>query len=210
MAYDKVVDSTALETAITATANAIREKTGNTELLEWVAGKGFADVIAAIESGGGGEILGHKFACGSFTLTEDTTTTYTILTANELFEAVKDDFTGAVNLASKVWTKGNTQGVNLYDFLAAICWIDNTEVYNATTQAKQYLAAFLPKHSLNNSSSAAIYTDSYGNFVAKSVNGIIKVDFATGLTAGFGANYTGYAGSKYNWLVIPLDHGEVQ
>lgn len=65
MAYDKVVDSTQLETAITATANAIREKTGDTALIEWVANKGFAEAIAAIEAGG--EL---KMVTGSFTPSE--------------------------------------------------------------------------------------------------------------------------------------------
>ena len=174
---------------------------------------GMAALIESIEAGGsgsGGEILGHKFACGSFTLTKDTTTTYTILTANELFEAVKDDFPGAVNLDVNVWLKNNSTKTNLFYFLAAICWIDNTESFNTTANAKQYLAAFLPRHALNDSSSAAIHTDSYGYFTARSVSGSIAVDSGNGLTAKFGTSYKGYAGSKYNWLVIPLDHGEVE
>lgn len=171
---------------------------------------GMAALIESIEAGGGGgEILGHKFACGSFTLTEDTTTTYTILTANELFEAVKDDFPGAVSLSSNVWLKGGSSKTYLRNFLAAICWIDNTESYSAEIKANQYLAAFLPKHSLNNSSSAAIYTDSNKSFTARSASKIIAVASGPGLTASFGTSYTGYAGSKYNWLVIPLDHGGV-
>lgn len=52
MAYDKVVDSIQLETAITETADAIRAKIGNTDPIAWVANKGFADVISLITSGG--------------------------------------------------------------------------------------------------------------------------------------------------------------
>lgn len=52
---------------LTATADSIREKTGDTALLEWVTGKGFADVIAGIESGGA------KFTTGSFTVTTNST-----------------------------------------------------------------------------------------------------------------------------------------
>lgn len=51
MAYDKVVDSIQLETAITETADAIRAKIGNTDPIAWVANKGFADVISLITSG---------------------------------------------------------------------------------------------------------------------------------------------------------------
>lgn len=61
MAYDKVVDSAQLEAAITASANAIREKTGDAALIQWVANKGFAEAIAAIESGGGLDISQFGF-----------------------------------------------------------------------------------------------------------------------------------------------------
>lgn len=55
------------DTELTATADSIREKTGDTALLEWVTGKGFADVISGIESGG------VKFTKGTFTPTEEIT-----------------------------------------------------------------------------------------------------------------------------------------
>ena len=73
MAYDKVVDSAQLETAITATANAIREKTGDAALLQWLEDKGFADAIAAIEAGGGSGGDGGVFATGSITPASSTT-----------------------------------------------------------------------------------------------------------------------------------------
>lgn len=71
MAYDKVVDSAQLETALTTMANAIREKTGDTASLEWVANKGFADIISAIESGGGLNIGNYNAQTGSFTVDSD-------------------------------------------------------------------------------------------------------------------------------------------
>lgn len=54
MAYDKVVDSAQLDAALTATANAIREKAGNADACAWDASTGFASLIAAIQAGGGG------------------------------------------------------------------------------------------------------------------------------------------------------------
>lgn len=51
MAYDTVIDKAQLEGAITASANAIREKTGDTALIEWMSDKGFAEAIATIETG---------------------------------------------------------------------------------------------------------------------------------------------------------------
>lgn len=53
MAYDKIVDSTALDTALTYTANRIRNKTGDTNQIAWDSAKGFGDAVDAISSGGG-------------------------------------------------------------------------------------------------------------------------------------------------------------
>ena len=53
MAYDKVIDSTQLDTAMTYTANRIRNKTGGTDQIAWDSAKGFGDAVDAISSGGG-------------------------------------------------------------------------------------------------------------------------------------------------------------
>lgn len=52
MAYDKVVDSAVLNANLTTVANAIRAKGGTTGALSFPTG--FADAIAAIQTGGGG------------------------------------------------------------------------------------------------------------------------------------------------------------
>ena len=59
MAYDTVVDKAKLEAAITATADAIRAKTGGTGLITWDTSKGFADAVAGLTAGGGAEIIAH-------------------------------------------------------------------------------------------------------------------------------------------------------
>ena len=51
MAYDKVVDSAALDAAMTYTANLIRNKTGNTDQIAWDSVKGFGDAVDAITGG---------------------------------------------------------------------------------------------------------------------------------------------------------------
>ena len=51
MAYDKVVDSSALDSAMTYTANRIRNKTGGTDQIMWDSAKGFGDAVDAITSG---------------------------------------------------------------------------------------------------------------------------------------------------------------
>ena len=66
MAYDKVVDSAALDTQLTSIAAAIRAKTGGADSL--VFPDGFAEAIAAIEAGGGGG--GAGFATGTLTFNE--------------------------------------------------------------------------------------------------------------------------------------------
>lgn len=51
MAFDKVVDSAALDAAMTYTANRIRNKTGGTDQITWDSAKGFGDAVDAITGG---------------------------------------------------------------------------------------------------------------------------------------------------------------
>ena len=51
MAYDKIVDSAALDAAMTYTANRIRNKTGGTDQIAWDSAKGFGDAVDAITGG---------------------------------------------------------------------------------------------------------------------------------------------------------------
>ena len=51
MAFDKVVDSAALDAALTYTANRIRNKTGDTNQIVWDSAKGFGDAVDAITGG---------------------------------------------------------------------------------------------------------------------------------------------------------------
>lgn len=52
MAYDKVVDSAALDAAMTYTADRIRNKTGDTNQIAWDSAKGFGDAVDTITGGG--------------------------------------------------------------------------------------------------------------------------------------------------------------
>lgn len=54
MALDKVIDSAELDAGMTATANAIREKTGSTDPIVWDTSKGFKSAVEGIQTGGGG------------------------------------------------------------------------------------------------------------------------------------------------------------
>ena len=75
MAFDKVVDSAALDAAMTYTANRIRNKTGGTDQITWDSAKGFGDAVDAISSGGGNpfeafESLQSFELSGNSTITE--------------------------------------------------------------------------------------------------------------------------------------------
>lgn len=87
MAYDKAIDSAALDAGMAATANAIREKTGQAGAIPWENDKGFSAAIAGIQVGGGsgGETGGGgmgavKFVDEDITVEESTSTavSYTI------------------------------------------------------------------------------------------------------------------------------------
>ena len=52
MVYDKVVDSEKLDGAMKSTADAIREKTGTSELIEWDKNNGFKDSVEGVFDAG--------------------------------------------------------------------------------------------------------------------------------------------------------------
>ena len=56
MAFDKVIDSTQLDAAMSYTANRIRNKTGDTNQIAWDSAKGFGDAVDAISGGGSSEV----------------------------------------------------------------------------------------------------------------------------------------------------------
>lgn len=82
MAYDKAVDSAALDAGLTAIANAIREKAGSSDALAFP--DAMAAAIAAIEAGGGGVALptGVAMECGVYIPAENDTDTVIIYTNN--------------------------------------------------------------------------------------------------------------------------------
>lgn len=74
MSYDKVVDSAALDTAMTYTAGRIRAKTGSADQIAWDFAKGFGDAVDAISSGGGNPFEMFEFLA-SFKLSTNSTIT---------------------------------------------------------------------------------------------------------------------------------------
>lgn len=74
MAFDKVVDSAALDAAMTYTANRIRVKTGGADQIAWDSAKGFGDAVDAISSGGGNPFEAFE-SLESFRLSTNSTIT---------------------------------------------------------------------------------------------------------------------------------------
>lgn len=74
MAFDKVIDSTQLDAAMTYTANCIRNKTGGTDQIAWDSAKGFGDAVDAISSGGGNPFEAFE-SLQSFKLSDGSTIT---------------------------------------------------------------------------------------------------------------------------------------
>lgn len=66
MAFDKVIDSAALDSGMTATANAIREKTGGANPIIWDVSNGFKSAVEAIQTGGGGIVPGMTVIKGQY------------------------------------------------------------------------------------------------------------------------------------------------
>lgn len=52
MSYDRIVDSAVLDNAMTATANAIRRKTGSTDKIAWNEANGFTDAVDEVYEAG--------------------------------------------------------------------------------------------------------------------------------------------------------------
>lgn len=102
MAFDKVIDSAALDAGMTATANAIREKTGSTDPIVWDVSNGFKTAVKGI--GGGVTYSEYDDVCF---WDYDGTLLYscTLEEAQKMTElpAIPDHSTDVVPLTSKGW-----------------------------------------------------------------------------------------------------------
>lgn len=200
MAFDTVIDKTQLESAITASANAIREKTGSTDLIEWLADKGFADAIAAIEAGGGGaapDVL-DIFTYGSYTVSEDTQASVDYMKGSGV--AIATHIEDAVKTAGKVATGcfacfwDGTKGSSISTLP------DNSFVFSACLLNPSSLTHI--NSGFTNESVSATKGSSWLNIVSKSGEYCYSYKDAN-LIDQIGSN-SGYyrAGRVYNWICI--------
>ena len=87
MALDKLVDSTQLDEALTATANALRTKGGTSSPIAWDATNGFTSAVEALPSGGGGWTL---LTTDEVTVTTSSTTSTAVKNVEYTFENAID------------------------------------------------------------------------------------------------------------------------
>ena len=170
------------------------------------------DIIVTATGGGGGNLFGHVFASGSFTIEEDNSTSYTVLTPEELFEAVKDDFPGAVRLSDSYYGKNSTASWNIPQYVMFMCWIDSTQPSYALKN-NQFLGVYLTKAAaINNGTSALLYADNYRSPAGRTgATNYAQVTISTtGIAIGLSTKAMMYAGNKYNWMLTVIDHGEKQ
>lgn len=186
MAYDKVIDSAALEAALKASADAIRGKTGGSGSIPWDAVKGFAEAIAAIEAGGGsgGDINGAKYVCGSFTPESDITSNYEI----EHETLPKGDITRDVFF---IWCSYDTM------LLADGSWGKSRFLWGAQVSYKH------PTAGTENAFGVIAYTTSSGAFNGTTyvpVRNETQPAYASKFTFSASSSYKLSAGTKYYWL----------
>lgn len=127
MALDKIVDSAQLDGALSATASAIRAKTGGTEQIPWDAATGFAAAVSAITAGGGGNTV----QIGQNTKTPNILNLFWVL---ENGTAKTGEFTLASSLPNKE-TLIFDSGLST---IKGIFYVDADYVYTATDNKPEY------------------------------------------------------------------------
>lgn len=133
MAFDTVVDSTKLFAGMTATANAIRKKTGSTDPIEWDASNGFKSAVEGIEAGGGGEEVYYTPAGRCYV----EHMRITGMKENKSVGAVSDLYSEAVNLKSVITMGGNISATSTKTF--SNCSALETAILNNITAYGHYV-----------------------------------------------------------------------
>lgn len=200
MAFDTVIDKAQLEAAMKATADAIREKTGDTANCTWDPAQGFAALIAAIEAGGSnGDIV-----TGTFTPTSETEN---VILKNAIPVRAKSPIlywiceTG-VGVSDKTHTKLRTHIVS-----------GKRSTYGESASSNDKYAVVYMYSSSGSSSRSAGTTNVAGLFGGFGLTSDVSITsyydvFRGNYTNGtifFGCNGTGYgliAGRTYQWGVM--------
>ena len=169
---------------MTAIANAIREKTGGTDLLTL---DGMAELIASIEAGGGGgDIWGGKYTTGSFVLAEETTSAYTIATNTD------EAMVGLLNDGESITT--------IYNSIGLMVLRKPTDTFKGSSYPKCLLGTvYFPTYygSGAGSSKMAVYSDTYGSPRASTEGAVVNFN---NLQVVFTSYLKGSPDFEYMWL----------
>lgn len=159
--------------------------------------------------GGGGDIVGHAYVSGSFTLASDMTSSYVVMSGTQLFDAIKSDFPGATSLTSNVYRANSSTSHYLFCYLGGAVWmdVDSADTYASFSYPKQVIAIYMPKYAPLISSSSLLYLDNYGSIAGRKQS-MLPID-SNGVSITFSTSYKGYSGAKYNYIVYAVNHGNV-
>lgn len=185
MAYDKLVDSAALDAGLKTIADAIREKGGTTDSLAFP--DAMVAAIAAIEAGGGSTILGFPFICGSYTLAETPyvdTQLYNMCSYNDVINAFGSKPTSFVG---GWWLKGGYKSETGYSPFYGLG-------VNKTPQDYIYMPA------VGNNSGTPSTTGKCN------ILGILRSE-SKGVYISTANPYVFRAGDTYEWILIDLSGG---
>lgn len=190
MAYDKVIDSSVLDSDLTSIADAIREKAELTDSLEFP--QEFVDAIRGIVSGS--KLLGYEYRAGSFTLSEDTTNKLTI--DFEPFEKASIDYIVVLwldilesieNGYDIITDGGLSVGISGYRYAGSGIVNDDS-----AASFSKFTAIVGTQITASGKSS---YQTFYQEITRNGSNFIIPFSTTSG--------QDGKAGAKYNWLLLP-------
>lgn len=178
MAFDKVVDSTALEAGLTQIATAIREKGGTTDTLAFP--DAMVAAISAIQAGGGNTMFGRKFEYGSITPADD----------------IAEDY--VIN-----FQEGFIHGVLKSPYYNFVLWCENTDAGGTETPNSSWMWLIMGRKAPRSDFSYGQYRSASGSVSNASYGGVIgENSYSTRVKIYCTSSKKLIAGRTYNWIAV--------
>ena len=147
-----------------------------------------ASLIASIEAGGGGSIWGGKFTTGSFVLSEETTSTYTIATHTD------EAMTGLLYDGEIITDSDVYNSIGLLVLRKPTYRFSNIDYSGCLVGTVTFPTRY---GSGSSSASSLIYMDNYGS--ARATTGGARVEYDA-LSVQFKSSAKGSPDFEYMWL----------
>lgn len=173
------MDYVTKDTALTATADAIREKAGTADPITWLEELGFSEAIAGIESGADlDELFGAKVATGSV-IPSSNTTELTIVDFGGIFSATPYFFV--------VFENTDFSGGTINRFYGQMTG------HQKSNDVKGTCTSFTNRLCIDEDKKLGSTTYGWGDYVLTKDAGYIA----------FSSNYCrGLAGNEYFWIAV--------